>query len=198
MTFPDSFPQVLSRLRDGDAAAASALFHRYSRRLIALASSQFDTWLRDRADPEGIVQSVYKSLFVRLEQGRLDPDDWEEFWVLLTVITLRKCSKRRQYLHAGRRAAGRLVSTGHAAGDADPLDQAIDRAPTPVEAAMLTDLIEQLLRRYEGPERLIVELSLQGYSCPQIADQLGRSERTVRRVRRYLKQTLRRLYEAID
>ena len=57
---------------------------------------------------------------------------------------------------------------------------------------MLSDMVERLLGGLAPPERAIVELSLQGYSTAEIADQLRRSQRTVRRVRERIKLQLRR------
>jgi RNA polymerase sigma-70 factor (ECF subfamily) len=41
-------------------------------------------------------------------------------------------------------------------------------------------------------ERPIIELSLQGYSAAEISQQLGRAERSVRRLRERLKRQLER------
>ena len=45
-----SFDELMRRVRAGDDAAETALFRQYVRRLIALASRQFDSGLRERAD----------------------------------------------------------------------------------------------------------------------------------------------------
>lgn len=193
MSDQGTFGELMARLRAGDSDVAAEVFRRFTRRLIALASDQFDTWVRDRADPEGIAQSVYKSFFTRFGQGQFDLNDWDELWGLLTVITLRKCAKRRDYLRAGRRDAARDLRQDRASDAGDGCWQAIDREPSPVEAAMLSESVDQLLRRYEPPERQIVELSLQGWSTQEIAGELGRSERTVRRIREHVKGTLEQM-----
>jgi len=58
---------------------------------------------------------------------------------------------------------------------------------------MLTETVEHLLADLERPEREIVELSLQGYTTPEIATRLERSRRTVRRVRERVRNHLLRL-----
>ncbi len=80
--------------RPDDAAAAYQKGLAY-RRLIALAASRFETWLRERADVEVVVLSAYKSFFLRNNRGEFDLAGWDELWALLTIITLRKCRKRR-------------------------------------------------------------------------------------------------------
>src|SRR5262245_19251821 len=80
--------------------AARALFERFTRRLIGLARSQFDARLRHKIDPEDIVQSAYKSFFLRYGEGALAAEGWDGLWGLLTLITLRKCADRVRYHRA--------------------------------------------------------------------------------------------------
>jgi RNA polymerase sigma-70 factor (ECF subfamily) len=194
----DSFAALMIRLKEGDQAAAAEVFERFLRRLIALASHQFDSWLRPRADLEDVVQSAYKSFFAGQGQGRFELADWDGLWGLLAVITLRKCYRRRDYLRAERRDAAREVPL--ATPQSQPAEdtpaswwEAIDREPTPLQAAMLTETVDRLLGNLQRPERAIVELSLQGHTTPEIAARLGRSRRTVRRVRERVKDYLLRL-----
>src|SRR5262249_8177776 len=83
-----SFPDLMSRLRDGDDDAAALLFRRFVHRLIALACRQFAAGLRDRVDVEDLVQSVFKSLFLRIRRGQLDLANWDGLWGVLTRITV--------------------------------------------------------------------------------------------------------------
>jgi RNA polymerase sigma-70 factor (ECF subfamily) len=201
MVQSDSFTDLMLRLREGDEAAATEVFGRFLRRLIVLASRQFDSWLRHRVDLEDVVQSAYKSFFAGQGQGRFELADWDSLWGLLAVITLRKCYRRRDYLRAERRDAAREVTPqsrypspgARNRAEAGTWWEAIDREPSPLEAAMLTETLEQLLGHLGRPEREIVELSLQGHTTSEIAARLGRSRRTVRRVRERVKDYLLRL-----
>ncbi len=56
--------QLLIRWREGDQAAADALFRRYAERLIGLVRLRLSEKLARRVDPEDIVQSVYRSFFL--------------------------------------------------------------------------------------------------------------------------------------
>jgi RNA polymerase sigma-70 factor (ECF subfamily) len=189
----ESFTQLMSRLKAGDQAAAAEVFGRYTRRLVALAANQFDSWLRLKVDVEGVVQSAFKSFFVRQGEGQFEGlADWDNLWGLLTVITLRKCYRRHEYLQAECRDPTREVARLNQAGSAENRLEAIDREPTPLEAAILAETVERLLGSLAPPERAIVELSLQGYSTTEIAERLDRSQRTVRRVRDRVKHRLER------
>jgi RNA polymerase sigma-70 factor (ECF subfamily) len=196
MASDDSFAIMMSRLKGGDEAAASEVFRRYVRRLLALTSDQFDSWLRGKVDVEGVVQSAYKSFFAGYDQGRFDAlSGWDGLWGLLVVITLRKCYRRHEYFRAECRDPGREVARAGGDDGRSPEDgwQAIDREPTPLEAAIRGETVEGLLDALDGPERAIVELSLQGHTTEEVAAELGRSQRTVRRVRERIKAHLKRL-----
>ena len=174
----DTFADLMVRLRFGDDDAAAEVHRRFVRRLVALACRQFDPWLRPGADHEDVVQSVFKSFFARCERGEFALEGWGGLWGLLAVITVRKCGRRRAALRAGRRDAAREIAWPADGGEA------VDREPTPEEAAMLAETVQQWLGAMDPSERGIVESGLQGYSDPEIADHLRRSERTVRRIRR--------------
>jgi RNA polymerase sigma-70 factor (ECF subfamily) len=184
----------MTRLRAGDQDAAAAVFRRFTGRLLALARARLDARTRAKVDPEDVVQSTYRSFFMRAEAGQFDVATWDELWGLLAVITMRKCTNRARYFGAGRRDARAEVDPGPGAEDAGALILAIDREPTPSEAAILAETVEELLSGLDPDDRMIVELSLQGYTTPEIGARLGFAERTVRRVRDRLKRRLQRLH----
>jgi len=187
----DSFADLMERLRSGEDDAANAVFERYTRQLVALARRRLDERLAGKVDPEDLVQSAYKSFFVRQRAGQLELGNWKSLWGLLTIITLRKLSDRMAYYQADKRDAGREVSSP--AGDRTPAWQtAIDREPSPDDAALLTEIVESLFRDLDADERPILELSLQGLTAPEISEQLGRAERSVRRLRERVRKRLER------
>jgi RNA polymerase sigma-70 factor, ECF subfamily len=167
-----------------------ATFERFSRRLIGLARIHLDARLQQKVDPEDVVQSVYKSFFLRYGVGALAAEGFEGLWGLLTLITIRKCADRARYHEADCRNLGREA---RAPGNSDSTAawlQAVGREPTPDEAVVLAETVEELLGRLRGDERTIVELSLQGYSTQEISEQMGRAERSVRRLRERVRKQL--------
>ena len=90
----NSFAEFLARLHNQDDAAAQELFVRFAHQLIALALRHIDAGLRHKVDPEDVVQSVYKSFFIRYGEGKLDIVSWNSLWGLLALITVRKCAER--------------------------------------------------------------------------------------------------------
>jgi DNA-directed RNA polymerase specialized sigma24 family protein len=166
-------------------------FERFTRRLIGLARTHIDARLRHKIDLEDVVQSAYKSFFLRYGDGALAAEGWDGLWGLLTVITLRKCAERARYLRAGCRDVGREQAAA-LTESAWSCHEAIGREPTPDEAAVMAETVAGVLRELDADERAIIELSLQGFSTTEISAQLGRAERSVRRLRERVRQQLQR------
>jgi RNA polymerase sigma-70 factor (ECF subfamily) len=183
----------MDRLRRGEEAAAVEVFHHFARRLIGLARVRLGARLRQKVDPEDILQSVFKSFFVRQAAGAYDLDSWDSLWALLTVITLRKCGYRTRHFRAACRDLQREAAPARSQDDSAANWEAIARDPTPAEAACLTETVEQLLRGFDDRDRCIVELALQGYKAPEISTQVGLAERSVYRVLGRVQTKLERL-----
>ncbi|MFO0966023.1 MAG: ECF-type sigma factor [Gemmataceae bacterium] len=188
----NSFVEFLARLHRRDDAAARELFSRFTRQLIAMAHRHMGVGLRHKVDPEDLVQSAYKSFFFRFGAGKLDIVNWNSLWGLLTLITLRKVADRAAYFRAECRDTAReapLPRADKAARWREPLG----REPTPDEAALLSETVEQLLAGLDEEERPILELSLEGHTTREISERLGRAERTVRLLREGVRHRLERL-----
>jgi RNA polymerase sigma-70 factor (ECF subfamily) len=186
----DSLAVLLARFRVRDETAAAELCQRFTNRLIALARSHLDSWVRRKVDPEDVVQSVYRSFFTRLDAGQFDFASWNELWGLLTVITVRKCVNRAEHFRTQGRDAAREVNA-----ELDSRCQPVDPEPTPEEALLLTETVEQVMRGLDADDREIVALSLQGYTVREISDQVGRAERTVRWVRQGVRKRLEKMHD---
>jgi RNA polymerase sigma-70 factor (ECF subfamily) len=169
--------------------ATRAIFDLFTRQLIALARNHLHVRLQRKVDPEDVVQSAYKSFLLRYGEEGLETEPIDNLWGLLSLITLRKCADRVRHYATDRRDVAREAGSELDDG-AENWRQAIDREPTPEQAAVLAEIVEQLLADLTPPERPIVELSLQGYSTREVSERLGRAERSVRRVRERVKNRL--------
>ncbi len=168
---------LLERYRDGDDQAATAIFARYFDRLTALARSRLSSRLAGRTDPEDIALSAYRSFFVAAREGRYTLSQGGDLWRLLAAVAKHKLLRQVRYHRAGRRSIDVEI----------PLDRVdegrlLGRDPTPEDAAALADELERLLSRLDPSGRRVLELRLQGLPLAEIAADIGRSERSVRRV----------------
>jgi eukaryotic-like serine/threonine-protein kinase len=169
---------LLERFRDGDELAAEALFARHFDRLTALARSRLSTRLASRTDPEDIVMSVYRSFFIGARSGRFDISRGGDLWRLLAAITKYKLLRQARHHMADRRSVN----------VEQPFDEQENgwfvgrRAdPSQEEAVALADELEWVLSQFDLFGRRVLELRLQGAELSEIAQDTGRSERTVRR-----------------
>jgi RNA polymerase sigma-70 factor (ECF subfamily) len=189
MSEDSSFDVLLARLRAGDEDAATTIFNRYVRRLVGLARSRLDALTRAKVDPEEVANSALKSFFRGYAGGKFDLEGWDSLWEVLLLITLRKCGRRIEYFRAQRRDVLKEVHPA-AAEDATASWEAIAHEPTPEEAAMLNETIEQVLQSLHERERPILVLALQGFSLPEISERIHRTERTVYRVLKRIRDKL--------
>src|SRR5215218_9799046 len=121
----DSFAELMTRLRTGEDSAAREVFVRFAARLAGLARTHLDARLAVKVDPEDVVQSAYKSFFLRQRDGQLDVGTWDGLWGLMTMITLRKCADRAAYYRAGKRDVARETAT-NADDSVTPADLVLD------------------------------------------------------------------------
>jgi RNA polymerase sigma-70 factor (ECF subfamily) len=187
-----SFDDLMTRLRAGDDDAAAEVFHRFTHRLIGLARSRLDHLLRSKVDPEDILQSVYRTFFSRHARDGFVLGDWDGLWAMLTVITVRKCDYRRKFFRAASRDVGR-EEPALPDGPTAWTEHALARDPTPSEAARLTETVERLMRELNGREREMLSLSLQGCAAPEVSARVGRTERTVQRVLKRVRERLEQM-----
>src|SRR5262245_39399361 len=141
MSAEDSFHALRAGLLAGDPEAAARLFARYAGRLLALARTRLGPRLRPRVDPEDVVQSSFRSFFHHCAAGDFDLPDPGHLWGLLALFTLRKCHRQVDHHQAARRDVRREAADGPAA-DA-PAAPSVGREPTPEEAALLAEPVEQ-------------------------------------------------------
>lgn len=189
MSQDNTFDDLRTRLLAGDERAAAGIHARFVRKLTVLASRRLGVLARSRADRdvEDVVQSAFRSAFIRLRKGDLEPDGWDGLWRLLIVITLRKCGQRIDYLRAACRDVARDATLSTPSLESWT---ALARDPSPDEATVLAETMTAWLDGLDDDQRRIIDLGLQGYSTETIAQSLGRSQRTVRRARFHAERAL--------
>jgi RNA polymerase sigma-70 factor (ECF subfamily) len=185
---------LLARLRAGDEQAAAEVFNRFTRRLVGLARLKLGQSLRGKEDPEDAVQSALMSFFPRYAAGQFELASWDELWGLLARMTAHKCGDRVERFRAARRDIRREVSAP-AADDSNPSWEFLTRDPTPAQAVVLTEIIEELHGSLGERDRAILALHLQGIDVAVISTELQCSERTVFRVLERIRQQLERRCE---
>ncbi len=141
--------------------------------------------MQSRLDADDVVQSTYRSFFVRAAAGQFELGASGDLWRLLARMALHKLSHQ-----VGRHTAEkRAVSAEERLSETNDL---ASREPSPDEAAAVADELELVMRSLNDTERRTLELRLQGERLEDIAAELGQSERTVRRTLAHVREIMLR------
>jgi RNA polymerase sigma-70 factor (ECF subfamily) len=176
---------LLSRLRRGEESAATALYLRYARRLLALTQARTSNELAAKEEADDIVQSVFKSFFRKASAGLYDVPQGEELWNLLLVITINKIRAKGNYHRAAKRDM-RL-----AAGEQSLEAVASEHADNDTALTELRMVIDEILKGMPEKSVEIVELRIAGHEVNDIVARARRSKRTVERVLQDFRERLR-------
>lgn len=179
--------ELLARYRGGDEDAAGEIFRRYVERLTRLARSRLSPRLASRTDPEDVVLSAWRSFFVGARAGRFSLRRSGDLWRLLVSITMHKLYRQARRHSAEMRSLSVEQSLERTKEECLPAD---DREPTPEEALALADELEAVMARLDACGRRVLELRLQGEPLAAIAEDTGRSERTIRRLLARIRELL--------
>lgn len=171
---------MMNRWRQGDQKAANELYERYVSRLVSLAQRRLSKRLSSRLDAEDIVQSAFRSFFVRARDGQFEVKDPDDLWKLLARITIHKTLKQVDFHSRGKRNAFQEV--GKSEDDQQLLVNFLSDEPTPDAAAIFVDELQHFLEQMREEDREIVSLRLDGYSNTEIAEKLDISDRKIRRL----------------
>src|SRR5262245_11831381 len=176
MAEPDSFAELVRRVRVGDAEAAADLVRRYEPairrvvrvrlgggRMVALFASM------------DVCQSVLGSFFLRAAAGQYALTTPADLLRLLTAMARNKLAfqvrkQRAQKRDCARDVPGELVAGGIATDEGTPSRQVAAR-----------ELLDELGRRLTPEEQQLVDLRTQGLDWNAIADRLAGSPEALRK-----------------
>lgn len=164
-------------VRQSDELAAQRLWDKYSRRLQNLARH----WIQSTGlyDEEDVALSAYNTLFQKLQSGHFtDVDNRDSFWALLAIIAARKANDYSKRDRTLKRGGLRTIGLNRS----DALDLT-STEPAPEMDLLMAEECKSLLDQLQDADlKQVVLLRLEGYSNPEIADQLKYSQRSVQRM----------------
>lgn len=190
-----SFQNLMQEAIAGQEDAANRIVEDHTDALVRVARQRIGNKLAQRIDAEDVLQSVYRSFFGRLHDGQFEIRTGRDLWNLLVRMTLNKICRKAKYHQAQKRNMGQEQVAAHASHEVPLSDLAETDEPDPQDAAMLIEEVKLLLSGLSESDCPIIELRLQGYTTPEIAQQTGRAERSIRRVLEHLKEKLTRAVE---
>jgi len=179
-------------LSEGDEQVVGEFWREYGKRLQALASGYLNSRLQRREGPEDVVQSVCRTFLRRSRAGEFSLADRDALWGLLCAITLAKVRQKARYHGREKRRYDRERYLDNSRVGGKPV---VDAEPTPAEAAEFADQMQQLLFGMEEEERQVVTMKLERFTHAEMAERLGCSERTIRRIVKRVQERLKRMLE---
>lgn len=179
-----SVTRLVKQLEARDQEAANQIWSLYVEKLLSLARRNLSKRIRRREDENDVVQSAFKSFFLRAEKGDFVLESRDDLWNLLLTITLNKVrnvADRHGRKRRDHRREQRI--TFACSDDSSSYEWVFDLTdPTPEEAVIFIEEFERLLEVLSKAElRKIAMLKFEGYTNAEIAKELGRTERTIER-----------------
>ena len=179
----ENWDQLLDGLKDGDQDACRIFWEHYGPLLEGVAQNQISQRLQRRVGADDVVQSACRTFFRRMSSGQFELPDSESLWRLMCTITVTKA--RRAARDQTRQKRGMNQEQYLDATDAEGASkhaQIESSGETPHDAIEVADQLETLLGRLSEEECNVLDLKLQQMTNDEIAEKIGCSERTVRRL----------------
>lgn len=170
MSESSPMPDLIARVRTGDAQAATEFVRHYE----PVIRSRIRVWLRMRDarlrrlfDSMDICQSVLASFFVRAAAGQFELERPESVVNLLVQMARHKLANQVQKQQAQRRDIRRVHSEGVHGMEVAGHD------PTPSEWCAGQELLEELRKRLSDEEKLIADRRVDGHDWAAISAEIG-------------------------
>ena len=179
----NSSEKLLAGYIDGNPSesfdASLKIYSRYQNRLILLAKKRLLGVLKSKIDPDDIAQEVFAAFFAMADQNEVKWKERGDLWRLLAGIAINKVKQQFDHYSTLKRdlkAESQLPDTAPQVGDRDVIE--------------LTELVEHVLESEKPLVASVLNLRLAGFSFEEIAERVGRSTRTIRRLLESLKAKL--------
>ncbi len=133
--------------------------------------------LRPYLDSQDLLQSVHRSLMLGLREDRFDISTPDKLIALALTMVRRKIARQWRHLRRQDRLSGGPQDASHLALLLTSLSSP---RQDPAAEAQFRDTVEHVCRHLDTVEQRIVDLRLQGFAAPEIAEQLGMTPVNVR------------------
>jgi DNA-directed RNA polymerase specialized sigma24 family protein len=181
----NSVTEWLQQTQEGQESAVGRLWERYFEQLVAVARRRLGHAKPVVVDEEDLAAAVLTSFIAGVQNGRIRTlQNREHMWRLLEIITQRRAADTFRSLNAAKRGGYGEVERRAVSNAELPVrvDDVADRAPAPGFEMELREELQRLRDLLPSEDfREIAELKLKGFSNREIAEQTGRSLRSVER-----------------
>ena len=161
---------ILTNYLNSVEGASEALFNRYHDRAFDFAKKKLGRFLQTKVDPGDIAHESLVSLFRAARDCRIRINQKGDLWKFLVGIINNKVKSQFERFNLSKRNIQK--------------EQKLESDITGRENSetQTGELFADLIRDEKPVDRKMVELLVQGYSQKEIAEKLGRTTRTIRRM----------------
>lgn len=170
----------IARIRAGEEDAARELLVRYEAKVRLVVRRQLPKLLRSRFDSLDFLQSVWGSFFHRVRTGPTDIEDEPNLVAFLAWAARNKVVDEYRRASSKKHDVRREEPLWDRAGE--PREVLASGADTPSELVQAQETLQRLQDQVPKERRQVLELKAAGFSCREIGERLGISERTVQRL----------------
>ena len=190
-----SITRWLDCLRTGDIQASRVLWERFLDRMLGAARRRLNGVPKRVADEEDVVVVAFERFLHGVREGRFPRlNDRDDLWAILFTLTDRAALRQVRDQDRDKRGGGD-VRGDSALAIAEPVAD----IPTPAEEVAMQENMARLLAALRDDElRQIALARMEGYSNAEIARQIDRTEVTVERRLRLIRERWRSMVEDLS
>ncbi len=177
------FADVIRRARAGDQAATAAVLGRFEAEVRTMVRVRLPRALRNQFDSMDFVQAIWTSVFAGQGDDPATFADAGQFRNFLAGVARNKVfEEHRRQTRTKKYDLGREERLYVRKGERDVPREVEASDPTPSENVQAVDRLDQIIGGRTDEEAEVIQLRRQGLTFGEIADRVGRNERSVRRV----------------
>jgi RNA polymerase sigma factor (sigma-70 family) len=173
------FNDLLRRAREGSDEAAWDLVEQFGPYVLRTVRRTLSREMRGKFDSDDFAQAVWASFFGAPERLAEVTEPAQLVGLLATMARNKVIDEMRRRLQTQRYAVRREEPLGRAS---DSPRQLKSREPTPSQFAIARERFLRLLKAQPVQYQQVIRLRLMGKTNRDIAQELGVSEKTVKRV----------------
>ena len=181
-----SISQCIHRLKNGEYSAANFLWERFNARMQGVADQELGNTVRTVSDEEDVVAKAFAAFLRRTDQGAYAAmENRDDLWRLLAKITRTYAWQQNRFFRRLRRR----MSRNYSIDENHLLRQLASKSPPAELVASCEETLRRLLEKLNDQELQEVALArMRGLNNREIAQQQGRSVRTIERRLRLIKE----------
>lgn len=177
-----SITMMLADMKGGDEFAAQLLWDRFFDRVRGLAKKKLGGISKKSMDEEDIALSAINALYTGAKAGRFAKlEDRDDLWQILCMITSRKAASAWRKQSARKEVGESIIGFNADDQNAIGLDHIASGKPNDAYMDSLSHTSKELLEGLDDRLKEVALLKLKGFKNQEIADEIGRSIKSVER-----------------